>query len=189
MLQWGMHHSPNLSGFVNGAAKRMRPIWIAGPAALAAVSVAAAAPAPPSATALASDGGSGWRVECANDGTRLDCRTINRVHQRDNQQLIAAVAVRIVPETKKPVLAVQVPLGIQVGEAVLLKVDEGKVERYPVQTCTPSGCVVGAALSDAQLASLRGGKELKVAFQNMSKQTITVTMPLAGFGMAYDKIK
>ena len=167
----------------------MRPIWIAWPAALAAVSVARAAPAPPSPTSLASDGGSGWRVECANDGTKLDCRTINRVHQRDNQQLIAAVAVRIAPDTKKPVLAIQVPLGIQVTEAVTLKVDEGKVEHYPVQTCTPSGCVVGAALSDAMLASLRGGKELKVAFQNVSKQTITVTMPLAGFGIAYEKIK
>ena len=63
------------------------------------------------------------------------------------------------------------------------------MERFPVQTCTPSGCIVGAALSDAQLASLRGGKELKIAFQNVSKQTITVTMPLAGFGIAYDKIR
>jgi invasion protein IalB len=167
----------------------MRPIWIAWLAALAAGSVAVAAPAPPSPASLASDGGSGWRVECANDGTRLDCRTINRVHQRDNQQLIAAVAVRLAPDTKKPVLALQVPLGIQVAEAVTLRVDEGKVERYPVQTCTPTGCVAGAALGDALLASLRGGKELKVAFQNMARQTITVTMPLGGFGIAYEKIK
>src|SRR5437870_390641 len=77
---------------------------------------------------LPSDGGSGWRVECANDGKQLDCRAVNRVHQRDTQQLIVAVAIRIPPDTKKPTLAIQLPLGIQVAENVTVRIDEGQTE-------------------------------------------------------------
>ena len=61
---------------------------------------APAAPAQPQGpTTITSDGGSGWRAECANDGKALDCRAINRVHQRETQQLIAAVAIRMPPDT------------------------------------------------------------------------------------------
>jgi invasion protein IalB len=153
-----------------------------------AASCAAGAAAPNSAS-LASDGGSGWRIECANDGKALDCRAINRVNHRDTRELIAAVAIRIPPDTKKPALIVQLPLGIQVTDKITLRVDEGQAEGYPVQTCTQTGCLVGAPASDALIAALRAGRELKVAFQSLAKQTITVTMPLAGFGLAYDKIK
>jgi invasion protein IalB len=153
----------------------------------------AQAPAPPPAqqgpTTMASDGGSGWRVECANDGKALDCRAINRVHQRETQQLIAAVAIRMPPGSKKPVLAIQLPLGIQVTEQVSLQVDQHKAERHPVQTCTQSGCILGSNATDALITAMRNGKDLKVAFQSMTRQTITVTMPLVGFGLAYDKIK
>ena len=40
-----------------------------------------------------------------------------------------------------------------------------------------------------QLAALRTGKQLKVSFQNLGKETITIPMPLADFAAAYDKIK
>lgn len=148
-----------------------------------------AGPAAPDAASLPSDGGSGWRVECANDGKALDCRAINRVSHRENQQLIAGVGVRMPPDTRKPVLTIQLPLGIQVAEQVTLRVDEGQPDRYPIQTCTPTGCLAGAPLGDALIAKLRSGRELKVAFHSLAGQTVTVTMPLAGFALAYDKIK
>jgi len=147
-------------------------------------------PAPaPNTASLASDGGTGWRVECANDGKALDCRAINRVSQRENQQLITSVSVRIPPETKKPVVTIQLPLGIQLGEQATLRVDDRQPDRYPIQTCTPTGCLAGAPVSDALIGALRGGRDLKVAFSSLANQTVTVTMPLAGFALAYDKIK
>jgi invasion protein IalB len=157
--------------------------------AAAVLAGSSAANAQQEPTSMPSDGGSGWRVECANDGKQLDCRAINRVHQRDTQQLIVAVAVRMPPDSKKPALAIQLPLGIQVTESVTLRVDEGKTERYPIQTCTHTGCLTGASAGDALVGAMRGGRELKVAFQNLNRQTITVTMPLAGFALAHDKIK
>jgi len=166
----------------------MRARLVLVPMLAAAIGGAAAEPQQNTAS-LPSDGGSGWRVECANDGKQLDCRTINRVLQRDTQQLIAAVAVRIPPDTRKPVLAIQLPLGIQVTEGVTVRIDDRQTEHYPVQTCTQSGCIVGAPLGDALVGAMRGGRELKVAFHNLTNQTITVTMPLGGFALAHDKIK
>ena len=133
--------------------------------------------------------GSNWRVECGNDGKVLDCRAVFQVTQRETNQLIAAVAIRIPPDTKKPVILIQLPLGIQVTEPVTVQVDQSTPEKFGVQTCTQQGCFVGAPLSDALLAAMRTGKELKVAFANLNKQAVTVTMGLVGFGLAYDKIK
>jgi invasion protein IalB len=154
-----------------------------------AVSAAGAAAAAPQTSPMPSDGGTGWRVECANDGKVLDCQTVNKVSQRETQQIVAAVAVRVPPDTRKPVLMVQLPLGIQVTEQVSVQIDEGKTERYPIQTCAQNGCFVAAPASDQVIGALRGGKTLKVAFQSLTKQTVTVTMPLGGFALAYDKIK
>jgi invasion protein IalB len=39
------------------------------------------------------------------------------------------------------------------------------------------------------LAALKSGKELKVSFQNLAKEPISIPMPLADFAAAYDKIK
>ena len=39
------------------------------------------------------------------------------------------------------------------------------------------------------LTALKSGKQLKVLFQNLAKETITIPMPLTDFATAYDKIK
>jgi invasion protein IalB len=146
-------------------------------------------PVAPPAQQQHAEQGSNWRVECGNDGKVLDCRAIFQVTQRETQQLIAAVAIRIPPDTKKPVILIQLPLGIQVTEPVTVRVDEGAPEKFGVQTCTQAGCFVGAPIAEPLIAAMRAGKELKVAFANISKQTVTVSMGLLGFGLAYEKIK
>jgi hypothetical protein len=46
-----------------------------------------------------------------------------------------------------------------------------------------------AAIGPDMLAAMKSGKQLKVSFQNLAKETITIPMPLADFAAAYDKIK
>jgi invasion protein IalB len=133
--------------------------------------------------------GSSWRVECTNNGESLDCRAVQQVVIRKNQQLVAGLMVRVPADTKKPVMMVQMPLGILVSEAVELVIDEGKPERFNIQTCNQQGCFVGTPLAEALLAAMRNGKQLRIAFQDSNKQSVVVTMPLAGFALAYDKVK
>jgi len=187
-----MSHAPNEPRMMSPL--RLRPIaafalaafatsWLGIPGATA--QTAPPAPAPQQQT----EQGSNWRVECGNDGKVLDCRAVFQVTQRESNQLIAAVAIRVPPDTKKPVILIQMPLGIQVTEPVTVQVDAAAPEKFGVQTCTQQGCFVGAPMSDGLLAAMRTGKELKVAFANLNKQTVTVNMGLLGFGLAYDKIK
>jgi invasion protein IalB len=103
--------------------------------------------------------------------------------------LVAGLTVRVPAETRKPVMMVQMPLGVMVSEAVDLVVDDGKPEQFNIQTCNQQGCFVGAPLADNLLTAMRIGKQLRIVFKNGNKQAITVTLPLAGFALVYDKVK
>lgn len=128
-----------------------------------------------------------WRVECTSDGKVLDCRAVQQMINRDDKQLVAQLTARIAPETKAPALTIQLPLGISLTEPVQIKVDNGAVEKLPVQTCTNAGCIVSLPLKDPFLASMRNGTTLKLTLQDPNKRTINIDVPLMGFGLAYDK--
>ena len=132
---------------------------------------------------------SAWRVECAGDGKSLDCRAIQQMINRDDKQLVAQLSARIAPDTKAPVLVIQLPLGISLTEPVQLKVDNGTAERFPVQTCTNVGCIVSVPLKDPLMAAMRTGTLLKISIQDTNKRTINIDVPLLGFGLAFDKTK
>lgn len=130
---------------------------------------------------------SGWRVECTSDGKILDCRAVQQMINRDDKQLVAQLTARVAPDTKAPSLTIQLPLGISLTEPVQLKVDNGAVEKLPVQTCTNAGCIVSIPLKDPFLASMRNGTTLKLTLQDPNKRTINIDVPLMGFSLAFDK--
>jgi invasion protein IalB len=132
----------------------------------------------------AQDGVAAWRVECTGDGKTLDCRAIQQMINRDDKQLVAQLAARSNPEKT---LTLNLPLGISLTEPVQLKVDNGPVERYQVQTCTNTGCVVSVPLKEPLLAAMRSGTLFKITIQAPDKRTINIDVPLLGFGLAYDK--
>jgi invasion protein IalB len=138
----------------------------------------------------AQDGASAWRVECTGDGKTLDCRAIQQMFNRDDKQLVLQLAARgsSGPE-KAPTLTLNLPLGISLTEPVQLKIDNGPVERYQVQTCANAGCIVTVPLKEPLLAAMRTGTLLKISMQAPDKRTLNVDVPLLGFGLAYDKAK
>jgi invasion protein IalB len=139
--------------------------------------------------ATAQDVPAAWRVECVGDGKTLDCRAIQQMINREDKQLVAQLSTRIAADTKAPVLLIQLPLGISLTEPVQLKVDNGITERQPVQTCTNVGCIVSVPLKEPLLTAMRSGTTLKMSFQDTSKRTIAIDVPLLGFGLAFDKAK
>jgi hypothetical protein len=70
-----------------------------------------------------------------------------------------------------------------------LQVDDGKSIDLPIQTCENRGCYASFPVSPEMLAALRSGKQLKILFQDLAKETITIPMALNDFTAAYDKIK
>ena len=104
-------------------------------------------------------------------------------------QLIVLVNIRVPSDTHTPVILVQLPLGLNLPVGAKLQVDDGKVVDMPIQTCEARGCYASTPIAPDLLAAMKSGKQLKVSFQNLGKEIITIPMPLADFAAAYDKIK
>jgi invasion protein IalB len=144
-------------------------------------------------TGQAQDGVAAWRVECTGDGKILDCRAVQQLFQRipnQGDRLLVALLVRRPADPKAPAqMTMQLPLGLNLTEAVQIKVDNGAAERQPIQTCTNIGCFVSMAINDKFVAAMRSGKDLKVTVQGPDKKPVEMSLPLLGFGLAYDRVK
>jgi invasion protein IalB len=77
-----------------------------------------------------------WRVECSGDGKTLECRAVQQVFHRETRQLVLSVAVRPAADGKSGAMLMTLPLGLNLTEPVLVKVDNGAPERQAIQTCT-----------------------------------------------------
>ncbi len=104
-------------------------------------------------------------------------------------QLIVLINIRVPSDTHTPVAAVQLPLGLNLPGGARLQVDDGKTTDMQIQTCENRGCYAGTPIAPELLAAMRSGKQLKVLFQNLAKETITIPLSLTDFAAAYDKIK
>jgi invasion protein IalB len=152
------------------------------PAAPPADAVPATAPASPTP---------GWAVRCtsASRAAPLECAMEQTAVLSKTGQLIVLVNIRVPSDTHAPVAMVQLPLGLNLPGGAKLQVDDGKTADLQIQTCENRGCYAGAAITPDVLAALKSGKQLKLSFQNLAKETITIPMPLTDFAAAYDKIK
>jgi invasion protein IalB len=156
--------------------------------ALLALGLALAASGLAPAALAQGDAVSAWRVECTGDGKVLDCRAIQQMINREDKALVALLAARTAAD-KTSVMTIQLPLGINLSEPVQLKIDNGAVEKFQVQTCTNVGCIVSVPLKDPLLAAMRSGTLLKITVFDANKRAINIDVPLLGFGLAFDKAK
>src|ERR671935_1381634 len=103
-------------------------------AAATALIVAVAAHAAPAQQSPESPPAAAWRVECAGDGKTLDCRAVQQVFHRETRQLVASALVRPAADGKTGAMVITLPLGLNLTEPVLVKVDNGTAERQSIQT-------------------------------------------------------
>jgi invasion protein IalB len=83
---------------------------------------------------------------------------------------------------------VVLPLGIAVRESIPMLLDERFVALVPIETCLPAGCVLTIALPPPMVSVLRSATTLKFLAPTPSGQTIPFTVPVNGFGDAYQKV-
>jgi invasion protein IalB len=138
------------------------------------------APPPPGWAARCSSASRDAPMECAMEQTAVLSKT---------GQLIILVNIRVPSDTHTPIALVQLPLGLNLPAGAKFQVDDGKSIDLQVQTCESRGCYASTPIAPDVLTALRSGKQLKVSFQNLAKETISIPMPLADFAAAYDKIK
>ena len=159
----------------------------AAPRAAQTAPVPAATPQAEAAPAAAP----GWIARCtsASRNAPLECAIEQTAVLSKTGQLIVLVNIRVPSDTHLPVALIQLPLGLNLPVGAKLQVDDGKTSDLQIQTCEARGCYTNASIAPDMLAAMQSGKQLKVSFQNMAKEVITIPMPLADFAAAYEKIK
>ncbi|WP_426434370.1 invasion associated locus B family protein [Bradyrhizobium genosp. P] len=152
----------------------------------------AAAPSPATPHADAAPAANpGWVARCtsASRDAPLECAMEQTAVLSKTGQLVVLVNIRVPGDTRAPVALIQLPLGLNLPMGAKLQVDEGKPVDVQVQTCEARGCYITAPIGADILAALKSGKQLKVSFQTLNKETISIPMPLADFATVYEKIK
>jgi invasion protein IalB len=133
----------------------------------------------------------GWIARCASASrdAPLECAIEQNAVLPRTGQLVIAVNIRVPADTHAPSALIQLPLGLNIPNGAKLQVDDGKATDLQIQTCEARGCYAGTAIAPDLLAAMKSGKQLKVSFQNLNKETLTIPLPLADFAAAYEKIK
>jgi invasion protein IalB len=159
-------------------------------------STAQAAPAPapaapPAAGSAPAAPPPGWAVRCSSVSrdAPLECAIEQTAVLTKTGQLIVLVSIRVPGDTHTPIALVQLPLGLNLPAGAKLQVDDGKTVDLQIQTCENRGCYTSTPIAPELLTALKSGKQLKVSFQDMAKETIAIPIPLVDFAAAYDKIK
>jgi invasion protein IalB len=152
---------------------------------------AAAAPADNGAAPANTPPPPGWIARCgsASRDAPLECAIEQNAILPRTGQLVIAVNIRVPADTRTPSALIQLPLGLNIPNGAKLQVDDGKTTDLQIQTCEARGCYAGTTIAPDLLAAMKSGKQLKVSFQNLNKETLTVPLPLADFAAAYEKIK
>ena len=157
---------------------------------------AQAAPAPtptPTSTpqAEATPAAPGWIARCTSISRNapLECAIEQTAVLTKTGQLIVLINIRVASDTRNPLAVIQLPLGLNLPAGAKLQVDDGKTADLQIQTCEQRGCYANTPIAADMLAAMKSGKQLKVSFQNLGKEVISIPMPLADFAAAYEKIK
>ena len=166
------------------------------PKAKAAPKAAQSTPAPAAATQAETAPGNapaapGWVARCtsASRDAPLECAIEQTAVLTKTGQVIVLINIRVPSDTHTPVAIIQLPLGLNLPVGAKIQVDDGKTSDLQIQTCEARGCYANAPISPDMLAAMKSGKQLKVSFQNLGKEVISIPMPLADFAAAYEKIK
>jgi invasion protein IalB len=142
-----------------------------------------ATPAPPAQP--------GWAARCSSPSrdAPLECAMEQNAILTKTGQLVVLVNIRVPGDTRAPIALVQLPLGLNLQAGAKFQVDDGKSADLPIQTCENRGCYASVPISPETLNALRAGKQLKISFQDLAKETITIPLSLNDFSAAYDKIR
>jgi invasion protein IalB len=148
-------------------------------------------PPPSPSSTPAAPAQAGWAVRCSSPSrdAPLECAMEQNAILTKTGQLVVLVNIRVPGDTRAPVALVQLPLGLNLQTGAKFQIDEGKSADLPIQTCENRGCYASVPISPETLNAMRSGKQLKISFQDLGKETITIPLSLNDFSAAYDKIK
>jgi invasion protein IalB len=101
------------------------------------------------------------------------------------QPVVAAVIIEPEGEPKK-ILRVTLPLGMQLVHGTRVIVDNNPPAQSPYVICFANGCMSDYEATPEMLANMKKGQNLVIQAINSNGAPLTLPLPLAEFGKAFD---
>jgi invasion protein IalB len=130
-----------------------------------------------------------WIVNCSQTRQGLECRAVQSLFLRQTRQRVLSVAVRVPADTKKPVLLLQLPLGVYLPAGASLQIGKEEAKTLPFLGCDRAGCIAEYDVTDGELNTVAKGADITISAQTMQKKPFSLAVPALGFAAAYAKIK
>ncbi len=133
-----------------------------------------------------------WATQCSatSRSAALNCTMEQQVIVRETGRPIARISIQVgAAEPRKPALLLHVPLSLSIGAGITMQIDESEPLKFDVQTCDANGCYAGSPLTDEMIAGLKRGKALKVGFQGVNREPVSIPFSLAGFTASFEQVQ
>jgi invasion protein IalB len=130
-----------------------------------------------------------WTKVCGKDpASNVEICYTTRDFVSDQGQPVLAVAVY---DAKGPqpqrIVRFLMPLGLMLQPGIRFAVDQGQPNPGKYAVCFPNGCFAEAGgLKDDFINLMKKGTSLNVSVQNQVGREVTFSVPLTGFGKAFD---
>ena len=133
-----------------------------------------------------------WALRCVRTEDGNDPCQLYQLLTDKNGTAVADVSIFPIlnDEKVKAGATVMTPLGTLLNQNLVIRVDEGQPMVYPYTFCTTEGCAARLALTDAEIAAFKRGKEamLTIVPAVAPDQKVNLTISLKGFTAAFDAI-
>ena len=132
-----------------------------------------------------------WVTKCVSESRKspLECTMEETLILTNTGQLVAAVAFRINSDPSKPIMAVRVPSGLNLLAGIKVEIDGSKPTPVALKTCDVQGCFGESEIDATFVAMLKRGKQLTIMFKNLANGNISLSLPLANFSDAFQRIQ
>jgi invasion protein IalB len=128
-----------------------------------------------------------WGLNCTGTLKGLDCLAVQQVSITRKGRV--TVAVRMAPDTDKPVMVLRVPASIHLPAGLTLQFGQNPAKQVTLRTCQGAGCRAEYAVTDAEIASMVQGQAIRVSLEDAKRRPLSVDVPSTGFAAAYAKMK
>jgi invasion protein IalB len=132
--------------------------------------------------------GSDWVKVCGQDqgnGKKI-CYTTRDFSTAADQPPAIALAVYDITGEGDRVFRLLTPVGLLLKPGFRFSVDKSAQLEGQFEICMPNGCFAESKVKQPTIDAMKKGTTLNVVFKNSANNELTFTMPLAGFGKAFD---
>lgn len=116
------------------------------------------------------------------------CEMRQELRQAEGNQRVLTMALQPAAEGTGATVTMIAPFGLLLSQPVTIDVAETRVADVPFRTCYPQGCVATAPLAQAAVDLIAAGAEAVVGMTSTDGQTLTLTVSLAGFTGAWNRL-